>query len=127
LKRAQEAGLGDAKVTFDFSTLPYKNVKDKKWETPDPAVSILYEELVEAFLMVPGMQAFFDASADFVLFGLATLPVFKDLTPEVERAFNNILADILRSLTQSGYTGNQWTEDNLKKMQDFINSLGRIQ
>ena len=127
LKKAYEAGLGDASVTFDFSTLPYPNEKDKKWEKPDPAVSVLYEDLVEAFLIVPGMQAFFDASADFVLFGLATLPVFKDLTPEVERAFNNILADIMRSLTQSGYRGKEWTEDNFKKMQDFINSLGRIQ
>ncbi len=126
LKMAHEAGLGDASVIFNFSSLPYTSEKDKKWEKPDPAVSVLYEQLVEAFLLVPGMQAFFDASADFVLFGLATLPVFKDLTPEVERAFNGVLADVLRSLNQSGYAGKKWTEDNLKKLQEFINSAGGV-
>lgn len=126
LKLAHDAGLGDAKITFDFSTLPYPNSKDKNWEKPDPGVSAIYEELVEMCLLVPGAQAIFDASADFVLFGLATLPVFKDLTPEVERAFNGILADVLRSLTESGYTGKKWTDDNIKKMQEFINNAGAV-
>lgn len=124
LKMADEAGLGNARVTFDMSTLSCPNEKDGKWEKPDPAVSALYEDLVEAFLLVPGMQGFFDVSADFVLFGLATLPVFRDLTPEVERAFNTILADILRSLTASGLTGSHWTEENAKKIEEFIKNLG---
>jgi len=124
LKMAHDAGLGNAKISFDFSTLPYSNEKDKNWEKPDPAVSALYEELIEAFLLVPGMQAFFDASADFVLYGLATLPIFKDMTPEVERTFNNILSDVLRSLTESGFTGKKWTEENINKMQEFIKNAG---
>lgn len=124
LKMADEAGLGNARVTFDMSALSYPKEKDGKWEKPDPAVSALYEDLVEAFLLVPGMQGFFDVSADFVLFGLATLPVFKDITPEVERAFNTILADIFRSLTASGLTGSHWTEENAKKIEEFIKNFG---
>ena len=80
--------------------------------------------MVEAFLIVPGMQGIFDASAEFVLFGMATLPVFKDLTPEVERAFNAILADVLRSLRVSGLTGTKWTEEYAKKIDEFIKSFG---
>jgi uncharacterized protein (DUF362 family) len=124
LKMADEAGLGNARVTFDMSTLPYKKEKDGKWEKPDPAVSQLYEDLVEAFLLVPGMQGFFDVSADFVLFGLATLPGFKDSTPEVERVFNTLLADVLKSLTASGIAGRKLTEENAKKLEEFIESFG---
>ncbi len=122
LKMAHDAGLGDANVAFDISTLPYSNKKDKNWEKPDPAVTEVYEALVEAFLLVPGMQAFFDGAADFVLFGLATLPVFRDVTPEVERAMNLVLADILRAIYESGVNISKLSAENLKKIQDFINS-----
>jgi uncharacterized protein (DUF362 family) len=124
VKKAHEAGLGDANVTFDTSTLAYPNEKDKKWEKPDPAVTELYEGLVEAFLHVPGMQVFFDGAADFVLFGLATLPFFREATPEVEKALNQVLSDILRSISESGLSISKWTEENAKKMQDYINSSG---
>ena len=124
LKLAHDAGLGDARVTFDTSTLPYPNEKDKNWEKPDPAVTKLYEDLVEAFLHVPGMQAFFDGAADFVLFGLATLPIFREVTPEVEGALNQVLSDILRSISESGVNISKWTEENAKKIQDYINSAG---
>jgi uncharacterized protein (DUF362 family) len=126
LKYAHDSGLGDAKVAFDLASLPYPNPKDGNWEKPDPKVSAIYEELVETCLLVPGMQDLFDASADFVLFGLATLPVFKDVTPEVERAFNNIIADVLRSLSENGYIGTKLTEDSLKKIREFINTLGVV-
>jgi hypothetical protein len=126
IKYAHNSGLGDAKVTFDLASLPYPHSKDMKWEKPDPKVSAIYEELVETFLLLPGMQDLFDASADFVLFGLATLPVFKDVTPEVERAFNQIIADVLRSLTENGFTSKKLAEDDFKKIQEFINNLGEV-
>ena len=124
VKLAHEAGLGDAKVFFDTSTLPHSHKKDKNWEKPDPAVTEVYEALVEAFLHVPGMQGFFDLAADFVLFGLATLPIVRETTPEVERALNQILSDILRSISESGVNISKWTEENAKKMQEYINSAG---
>ncbi len=124
VKLAHDVGLGDAKVIFDSSSLPYSNKKDKKWEKPDPAVTEVYEALIEAFLHVPGMQAFFDGAADFVLFGLATLPIFREVTPEVERVLNQVLSDILRSISESGVNISKWTEENAKKMQNYINKAG---
>ena len=103
IKKAHEEGLGYANVDFDLATLQRAHKKDGKWEKPEPDVSTLYEGFVEAFLLLPGMQDFFDLAADFVLFGLATLPVFRELTPEIERAFNSVLADILAALVRSGY------------------------
>lgn len=123
IKKAHEEGLGNAGIIFDISTLPYKNKKDQKWEKPEPAVSTLYEGLVEAFLLLPGMQAFFDMTADFVLYGLATMPIFKEATPEVERTFNNILGDILRSLAASGYEGSKRTEEELTRIDEYIKKI----
>jgi uncharacterized protein (DUF362 family) len=125
IKKAHDEGLGDANVTFDISSLPYSKEKDQKWEKPEPLVSTLYEGLVEAFLLLPGMQAFFDLAADFVLFGLATLPIFIDITPEVERTLNCILGDILRSLTSGGFRGSKWTGDELTKLEDYIKKAMR--
>ena len=124
VKMAHDEGLGDANLKFDTSSLPYPHKKDKNWEKPDPAVTEIYEALVEAFLHVPGMQDFFDAAADFVLFGLATLPIFRDATPEVEKTLNQVLSDILRSISESGLNISKWTEENAKKLQDYINSVG---
>ena len=124
VKLGHDAGIGNATLTFDTSTLPYSHEKDKNWEKPDPAVTELYEALVEAFLHVPGMQAFFDGVADFVLFGLATMPIFRETTPEAERALNLVLSDILRSISESGVNLSKWTEENDKKIQDFIKSSG---
>lgn len=103
IKKAHEEGLGYANVDFNLTTLQYPHKKDGKWEKPEPEVSALYEGLVEAFLLLPGMQDFFDLAADFVLFGLATLPVFREVTPEVERSFNYVLGDILAALVRGGY------------------------
>lgn len=124
VKMAHDAGLGDARVVFDTSILPYPHKKDKNWEKPDPSVTELYEALIEAFLHVPGMQVFFDGAADFVLFGLATLPIFRDVTPEVERKLNKLLADILRSISESGVNITRGTEENAKKLQEFIKKFG---
>lgn len=103
IKKAHDEGLGRADIILDLDTLPEKNEKDGVWEKPDPNVTAVYEGLVENFLLVPGMQDFFDLSADFVLFGLATLPVFEKITPEIERVFNIVLSDILASILRSGY------------------------
>ena len=119
IKKAHDKGLGNAGVTFDLKTLPYPNEKDGKWEKPEPTVSALYEGIIEAFLLLPGMQVFFDLAADFVLFGLATLPIFRELTPETERVFNDILGGLFRS----GYRGSKWVEDDIKKFQDHLKSL----
>lgn len=104
VKRAHEGGVGYADVEFDLSTLVPSHTKDGAWERPDPAVTYFYEQLVEAFLLLPGMQDFFDVTADFVLYDLATLPVFREITQETERAFNFILGDILHALVDSGYS-----------------------
>ena len=124
IKMSHDAGLGDASIIFDFSSLPFVHEKDKNWEKPDPSVTEVYEALVESFLLVPGMQAFFDATADFVLFGLATIPVFRETTRETERAMNLILSDILRSISESGMSLSKQTEENNKKLEEFIKRAG---
>jgi uncharacterized protein (DUF362 family) len=103
IKKAHEEDLGDAKVQFDFSQLPYSHPKDGKWEKPDPSVSGLYEGLVEAFLLVPGMQSFFDAAADLFLFEMATQPILRELTPEVQRLADSIISDVRSSIFRSGF------------------------
>jgi uncharacterized protein (DUF362 family) len=123
IKKAHDKRLGDAQVAFDISSLSYSKEKDQNWEKPEPLVSTFYEGLIELFLLLPGMQAFFDLAADFVLFGLATYPIFKDVTPEFERVFNTILGDILRSLTSNGFRGSRWTGDELRDLEDFIKKI----
>ena len=116
LKRAHEEGLGDASFVFDLRNLPYEHPKDGNWTKPDPEVSIFYESLVEYFLLLPGMQKFFDLTADFVLFGMATTPFLKDLTPELERVLDDILSMILRS----GFRGSKWKEGDLEKFRERL-------
>ncbi len=119
IKKAHERGLGDAGIAFDIAMAGTPHAKDGAWEKPDPGVSQFYEGLVEAALLVPGMQDFFDLSADFVLFGFATLPVLKDITPATER----ILNDVIMSLFKSGYRGSRWKEEDIKKFQDSMNNF----
>lgn len=111
IRKAHENRLGDAGMPFDPATVSPPHPKDRMWKKPDPAVSQFYEGMVEAALLLPGMQDFFDLAADFVLFGLATLPVLKDTTPAMEGVVNDILAALFRS----GYRGNAWKEEDLKK------------
>lgn len=119
INKAHKEGLGKADIAFDFKTLPYSNKKDRKWKKPEPAVSAFYEGVVEAFLLLPGMQDFFDLAADFVLYGSATLPILRDLTPETEKALNDILAGLFRS----EYRSSKWVEDDLKRIQDYLKNL----
>ena len=116
IKMAHEEGLGDASVSFDPRDLPYSHPKDGEWEKPDPRVSVFYGELVESLLLVPGMQTLFDAASDFVLYGAATHPLTKKITPMVEEFFNNFLSALL----SMGYRGSGWTEENFKKFQELL-------
>jgi hypothetical protein len=90
--------------------------KDGNWTKPDPEVSLFYENLVEYLLLLPGMQEFFDLAANYVLYGMATTPFLKDLTPELEKILNDTLSMILRS----GYKGSTWKEGDLEKFKERI-------
>jgi uncharacterized protein (DUF362 family) len=116
LKRAHEEGLGDASYVYELSNLPYKHPKDGNWTKPDPMVSTFYESLVEYFLLLPGMQKFFDLTADFVLYGMATTPFLKDLPPELEKVLDDILSMILRN----GLRGSTWKAGDLEKFKERI-------
>jgi uncharacterized protein (DUF362 family) len=119
IKKAFDEGLGDASVDFDLESLPYRKEKDGKWEKPDPNVSTFYEGLVEAALLIPGMQAFFDLAADHVLFGMATIPILKDITPELERVFNDVVVGLLNSK----YRGTKLSEEEINKVQEKTRKL----
>jgi len=116
LKRAHEEGIGDASYVYDLSNLPYSHQKDGNWTKPDPEVSTFYGGLIEYFLLLPGMQNFFDLTADFALYGMATTPFLEDLTPELESVLNDILSTILRN----GFRGSAWKEGDLEKFKERI-------
>jgi len=116
LRRAHEEGLGDAGFVYDLAGLPYGHPKDGNWTKPDPEVSTFYESLIEHFLLLPGMQNFFDVVADYVLYGMATTPFLKELTPELER----VLDDILGVVLSSGYRGSKWEEGDLEEFKERI-------
>jgi len=111
IKKAHEEGLGNAGVIFDLKTLPYPKEKDGKWEKPEPTVSAFYEGVIEALLLLPGTQYFFNLVAKR-LFGLVTLPIFKELILKTERALNDVLGGLFRN----GHRG-------VKKFQDYLKSL----
>jgi hypothetical protein len=111
ISKAHKNRLGDAGIPLNLAMVSPAHQKDGAWKKPDPAVSQFYEGMVEAALLLPGMQDFFDLAADFVLFGFATLPILKDSTPVMEGVINDILAALFRS----GYRGSAWKEDELKK------------
>ena len=117
LKKAHEEGLGDAGIVFELTDLPYRHPKDGEWTKPDPEVSTFYESLIEFFLLLPGMQSFFDVTADYVLYGMATTPLLQDLTPEFEK----VLDDTLSMMLRSGIEGSRWKEGDLEK---FMERLG---
>ncbi len=116
IKMAHEEGLGDASVSFDPIDLPYSHPKDGEWEKPDPRVSVFYAELIESLLLVPGMQTLFDTASDYLLYGTATHPLTKKITPTVEGFFNKFLSALL----SLGYRGSGWTQEDLKKFQELL-------
>lgn len=83
---------------------------------PDPKVSTVYEGLIEVALLMPGMQAFFDAAADHVLYRTATISLLRERTLEVERVLNDVIAGLLRS----GEEGMKLDEEGIYRLQDRI-------
>lgn len=77
---------------------------------------MFYAELIESLLLVPGMQTLFDTASDFVLYGAATHPLTKKITPSVEAFFNKSLS----SLLSMGYRGRGWTEEDLKRFRGLL-------
>jgi hypothetical protein len=60
------------------------------------------------------MQKFFDLLADYILYGAATTPILKNMTPELERVLNDILSMILLN----GYRGSTWKIGDLEKIKE---------
>ncbi len=116
IKTAHDNGLGDGLYKFDMSTLPFSHPKDGKWLRSEPLVTAFYEALCELVLLLPGMQAFFDLAADFVLFDLATLPILRELT----RMELGILNDIFGALFRSGYKVTKWTSESILELQGNV-------
>lgn len=100
IRKAHERGLGNA-AEFDISSLPYAHPKDGNWSKPDVGVVRFYEEVLEALLELPGTEAFFNLAADFILYDTATLPIFKDITPEAGK----VLHDVFYFINQLGRQG----------------------
>ncbi len=52
------------------------------------------------------MQTFFDYIADFAIYGTATLPILKDVTPVVEKVLTDVIgAGILGGRVITGFFG----------------------
>lgn len=106
IRKAHEAGVGKADVELDFSALPYSHPKDGKWERPHSEATLVYSTILEAALVMPGMEDFFNLAADFFLFGTATIPGLRELTPQGERVINDVIGALMRSrLIAPGFTG----------------------
>jgi len=115
LSRAYEEGLGRI-VEYELGSLPYGKEKDGDWVKPNPKVSKFYEDLIEAALLMPGMQVFFDAAADHVLYKTATISLLRGRTPEVERVLNDVIAGLLRS----GEKGTKLDDEGIHRLHDKI-------
>ncbi|MCJ2670619.1 MAG: DUF362 domain-containing protein [Candidatus Thermoplasmatota archaeon] len=106
IQKAHEAGVGKADVKLDFSSLPYKHEKDGKWERPSTEASLFYGALLESALVMPGMVEYFNLVADFFLYGTATLPILRDLTPQAEAVIDDVFGALVRSrIIAPGFTG----------------------
>lgn len=96
IKRAHEAGLGNAEVEVDLKDLP-PHEKDGCWVRPSVKAGQFYSEVIETLLKYPMTETFFNFLADFILYDAATLPIFKDLTPELLFILNDIFDALKRS------------------------------
>lgn len=94
IKYAHEAGLGNAEV--ELCPLP-PHAKDGKWVKPSIDVAQFYNDVFETLLKYPGAEPFFNALADFILYDMATLPIFRDVTPEFLLVLNDIFEALKRS------------------------------
>lgn len=116
VKMGHEKGLGNAHVPFTLSDLSVSHPKDGKWMRPEPLVSLFYNTLCEVVLLVPSMQALFDLAADFVLYDLATLQIFRNTTP----VMLNVLNGVLGTLFRAGYRGLRWTQEELERFTERV-------
>ncbi|HOO52916.1 MAG TPA: DUF362 domain-containing protein [Methanothrix sp.] len=93
LKLAAERGLGDASMKFDFDDLPYRHAsgKDGNWDRPEAKVKDFYNWGIELILKFPGWSTLFNVGADFFLYDMARLPVFKYLTPALLKLLNDVV------------------------------------
>ncbi|HWQ19703.1 MAG TPA: DUF362 domain-containing protein [Methanotrichaceae archaeon] len=89
---AHQRGLGNASLRYDLNRLPYAHAggKDGNWDRPDLEVKSFYEWAIEQLLRLPGWETLFNIGADFFLYDLARLPVFKYLTPAGLQLLNDI-------------------------------------
>lgn len=118
VKMGHERGLGDANVQFELSQLSPTHQKDGDWMKPEPLVTLFYETLCEAVLLLPGMQMVFDLAADFVLYDMATLQIFRNTTPMMLNVLNGVLGTLFRA----GYRGLRWGQDDLEKFRKTVYS-----
>jgi len=93
LKLAAERGLGDASQKFDFGKLPYRHAsgKDGNWDRPKAKVKDFYNWGIELILKFPGWSTLFNVGADFFLYDMARLPVFRYLTPGLLKFLNDVV------------------------------------
>lgn len=93
LKLAAERGLGDASQKFDLEKLPYKHAsgKDGNWDRPEAKVKDFYNWGIELILKFPGWSTLFNVGADFILYDMARLPVFRYLTPGLLKLINDVV------------------------------------
>lgn len=100
IRIAQESGLGNASAKFDLDRLPYSHPggKDGNWDRPDPSVKGFYEWGIELLMKLPGWETLFNIGADFFLYDLGRLPVFRYLTPTILQLMNDIVYLNLKDL-----------------------------
>jgi uncharacterized protein (DUF362 family) len=96
IRKAHEAGLGDASIQFDFSSLPYPHIKDGAWEKPKTEIKDFYEWAIEVILMFPGWETFFNVGADFLLYDLSRLPVFRYLMPAALKFLQDTVYPVIK-------------------------------
>ena len=90
---AQKSGLGNASAKFDLDRLPYSHPggKDGNWDRPDPSVKGFYEWGIELLMKLPGWETLFNIGADFFLYDMSRLPVFRNFTPTILQLLNDIV------------------------------------
>ena len=116
VKMGHDRGLGDANVSFEINQLSPHHPKDGKWQKPEPLVTLFYEWLCELVLLLPGMQMVFDLVADFVLYDMATLQIFRNTTP----IMLDVMNDVLGTLFRTGYRGLRWGQEGLDKFREQV-------
>jgi uncharacterized protein (DUF362 family) len=115
LKLAAERGLGDASQKFDLDDLPYGHAsgKDGNWDRPEAKVKDFYNWGIELILKFPGWSTLFNVGADFFLYDMARLPVFRYLTPGLLKLLNDV---VYLHLKGQGDT----EEDRIRRRNNFF-------